>query len=83
MIATQLDLWQAEVMASPWQGRSPRGLTRARKFLFLRREPQKDDRKFVDQNQLDLFPAAIKLLPRSYGGAPLLVPLKARDRQGG
>ncbi len=60
MNSSQLDLWQAELDALPWQGQSPRRvLTINQKGLFLRREPQKDDRFFVDENQVDLFLAAI------------------------
>jgi len=73
-ISTQLDLWESELAVLPWRGQSPRGLTRIAKALFLRREPQKDDRFFVDPDQYDLFRAA-KKRPPSYRGAPLLVPL--------
>ena len=59
----------------PWDGRSPRDLTRGRMLLFSRREPQKPERFFIDGNQGDLFPAAIRG-PLEYRGAPLLVPLK-------
>ena len=67
--STQLDLWQVELDALPWQGRSPRVLTRAYLGVILKPEAQKDDRFFVDPSQVDLFPAAIQELPR-YGGAP-------------
>jgi len=69
----QLDLWEAEIAALPWRGHSPRGLTKASKALFLRREPEKDDRFFVDPNQCELFPEAIRG-SRRYAGAPLLLP---------
>jgi len=71
----QLDLWPSEVSRIPWGGRSPRSLTRANLSLFLRREPQKDDRFFVDPNQYDLIRAAIPGRPQ-YGGAPLLLEVK-------
>jgi len=71
MNSTQLDLWEPEVNALPWRGVSPRALTRAAKALFLSREAQKDDRFFVDPNQLDLFRAVRKRRPQ-YGGAPTL-----------
>jgi len=77
-MAMQLDLWQAELDALPWQGRAPRELTRGFIPLFLRREPQKDDRFFVDVNQVDLFHAAKKGAPGS-PGAPLLLPLPRRE----
>jgi len=67
-----------DVRVVPWDGRSPRSLTRARLALFLRREPQKDERFFVDPCQRDLFRAAIQGPPR-YGGAPLLLPF---DQEG-
>jgi len=69
-----LDLGLAD---PPWGGQSPRALTRAAKALFLRREPQKDDRFFVDPDQYDMFPAAIRRRFR-YGGAPSLLPLPRR-----
>ncbi len=69
-------LGDVEVLV-PWEGRSPRLLTRASKALFSRREPQKDDRFFVDPDQYDLFLAAIRGRPR-YGGAPSLLPLARR-----
>jgi len=57
---------------TPWDGVSPRALTRAAKALFFRREPQKDDSFFVDPDQSDLFPAAIKRPPASQGAPSLL-----------
>ncbi len=76
----QLELGLSDVRkAVPWGGRSPRSLTRVRKALFLRQEPQKDACFFVDQNQIDMFPEAIEGPPQ-YGGAPLLVPLKEEKR---
>jgi len=68
----QLDLWQVDLDGLPWQGQSPRGLTKAQKALFLRREPQKDERFFVDPDQVDMWLPA-KKAPRKYRGAPLLV----------
>jgi len=40
MAWVQLDLFE-DVVHLPWNGRSPRALTRCAKALFLRREPQK------------------------------------------
>ena len=68
-----LELLDARVRI-PWNGASPRDLTRVGLGLFLRREPQKDDRFFVDPRQYDLFRAAIPGR-RRYGGAPTLLPL--------
>ena len=73
MNSTQLDLWQVELDALPWQGQSPRGLTRGAKVLYSRREPGKDDRFFADARQFDLFVDATRKGP-VYAGAPLLVP---------
>jgi len=72
MISGQLSL--RLFSEEPWDGQAPRSLTRGRKALFLRREPQKDDSFFVDPNQYDLFLAAIPGR-RQYGGAPSLLPL--------
>ena len=58
----------------PWDGRAPRSLTRSAKALFLKRERQKDERFFVDENQLDFFKTAARRPPQ-YGGAPSLWPL--------
>ncbi len=69
MNSTQLCLrldWGCE----PWEGCSPRGLTRGSKALFLRRKPQKTPAIFVDPNQYDLFRSVKRV--RRYGGAPLL-----------
>jgi len=71
MNSTQLDLWQVELDALPWQGRAPRDLTRGRMSLFLRREPQKDDRFFVDPGQFE-HELAGNEGPPVYRGAPLL-----------
>ncbi len=69
----ELELWQGE----PWEGRSPRVLTKGFIPLFLRRKPQKDERFFVDPCQMDLFHAA-KTGPPPSVGAPLLIPLDRR-----
>ncbi len=74
MNSEQLDLFEGEVARLPWRGRSPRDLTRVGLGLFLRREPQKDDRFFVDPNQVEMFPVAMRK-PPEYQGAPLLRPL--------
>jgi len=70
----QLDLFE-DVEALPWYGRSPRSLTRASKALFFKRERQKEDRFFVDPDQLDLIRAARKRPLGTHRGAPLLLPL--------
>jgi len=78
MMLAQLDLWEAQLALLPWRGISPRELTRSRKALFLRREPQKPERFFVDPEQLDLLPAAIKRPSPVWGGVPSLLPLPRR-----
>jgi len=57
----------------PWDGQSPRGLTRGAKVLYSKRERGEDDRFFVDPNQGDLFHAGGR--GRRYSGAPSLLPL--------
>jgi len=79
MIAMQLEL-DLGLVDLPWGGRSPRSLTRSAKALFLKRERQKDDRFFVDPDQLDLFREA-KAGPPQYEGAPSLLPLPPRGRR--
>jgi len=39
----------------PWEGRTPRSLTSARKALFLRPEPHRHE-VFFDPEQLELWP---------------------------
>jgi len=77
-MAMQYDLFE-DVVALPWHGRSPRSLTRAAIALFLRREPQKDERFFVDPDQIDMFRRRQKKAPRKYRGAPLLVAFEQED----
>jgi len=67
----QLSLLPVLFAGQPWMGCSPRALTKIHKALFLRREPQKDDRFFVDPDQYDLF-RAVRKMPHQYDGAPLL-----------
>jgi len=76
--SSQLDLWQRGLDDLPWGGRSPRALTKGRLALFLRREPLKDERFFVDPDQLELFPAAKKR--RVSLPAPSLLPLPRKGR---
>ena len=69
----QYDLFPGDLERLPWGGRSPRSLTKGAIALFLRREPQKDERFFVDENQGDLF-GRPERGPPQYEGAPLLLP---------
>jgi len=78
MNSYQLDLLQDNDRL-PWHGQSPRGLTRVAISLFLRREPQKDERFFVDPNQYDLFAVAKKKAPWKFQGAPSLLALPKRE----
>jgi len=61
----------------PWDGRSPRSLTRSAKALFLRREPQKAS-DVVDGDQLPLWPADAKRALRLRGAPLLLEPFEGR-----
>jgi len=64
----------------PWDGRSPRVLTRGRSALFLRREPP-SHAVYVDPEQLDFWrrrsQATQRKKPPPTVGAPSLLPLKA------
>ncbi len=58
----------------PWNGRSPRGLTRVGLGLYLRPEPPVRE-VFFDPEQLELWPVdrpPVKKGPFVYEGAPLL-----------
>ncbi len=63
----------------PWRGVSPRELTRSRIALFLRREPQKQERFFVDTDQTDLFRVA-KKGPPQFGGGSFVITLTGEVR---
>ena len=77
----QLTLFRCMFKGEPWEGRSPRALTRGYKALFLRREPQKSMSDLVSDDQLELWPAA-KKAPWVYQGAPLLVSPQGRRIDG-
>ena len=75
----RLDLFKGE----PWDGRSPRGLTRVQISLSLKRELPGHE-VYVDPAQLDFFrrqseATKRKRLPQAVGASSLL-PLKARRR---
>ena len=64
----------------PWNGRSPRGLTKAVSVLFLRPEPPGHEVE-ADPMQLDFFHSQRRATKRNRApgkqpGAPLLLPLK-------
>ena len=67
----QLDLWQAELDALPWQGRSPRTLTRGHLAFIFKPEAQKRERFLIDPRQL-LFELPGNKAPWTYQGVPLL-----------
>ncbi len=68
----------------PWNGHSPRALTRRHIPLFLRQKPPSHE-VFFDPEQLELWPESLATQregpPRISEGAPLLVDLK-RSRGG-
>ena len=77
----ELDLFAGE----PWRGRSPRGLTRVRISLFLRREPPSHE-VYLDPAQLDFWRRGSKATtkknaPGKQPGAPSLLPLRNRSRR--
>ncbi len=55
----------------PWEGRSPRALTRGYKRFTLKTQVAKSTSDFVDPGQYDLW-LPIKKAPWIYQGAPLL-----------
>ncbi len=59
----------------PWEGRSPRALTRGSKWAIFKQQGVKSMGDFVDPEQYDLW-RRIKKAPRGYRGAPLLVPIR-------
>ena len=65
----------------PWDGRSPRVLTKGFIPLFLRQKPSPHE-VFFNADQLELWPIdrphREKTPPSPYGGAPLLVDLPKR-----
>jgi len=73
----RLDLYRG----TPWDGISPRGLTRSRKVLFLRQEPPCHE-VYKDILQIEMWPEGVatqkQTRPR-YAGAPLLLPLDPRS----
>jgi len=70
----QLDLFEDTVVGSsktPWEGRSPRALTRGSKMFTLKAQAAKSVSDFVDDDQFDLW-LPVKKAPWEYQGAPLL-----------
>ena len=76
MNSTQLEL--ALFTGEPWEGKSPRALTKvALGLIFKPGGAKKRERFAFDDRQIEMFPEAIKE-PRQYGGAPSLLPLPRR-----
>ncbi len=77
----ELDLFPGE----PWNGRSPRGLTRVSEVLFFERE--RGATRSRDPLQLEIWPvpprATRKRRIRPAAGASTLLPLKGVDRDSG
>ena len=80
VVSEQLEL--GLYVDEPWEGRSPRGLTRGHLGIILKPEAAKHERYFVDPDQLDMFtrrqapgkglerresPSACTLLPLPWG----------------
>ena len=59
----------------PWEGRSPRALTKGHGMVILKAQAKKSMSDFVrDENQFDLW-LPMKKCASVYVGAPLLIPL--------
>ncbi len=71
-LVLSLDDVRVRRVVIPWDGRSPRALTRAaRALIFEAQAGKRHERHEIDRQQLDLFE---KRGP-SYAGAPSLLPL--------
>ena len=71
----QLELALDDVRLSiPWDGISPRALTKGAKVLFSKRERQRTT-DFVDVDQVDIWLTDTKKGPPLWGGSPSLLPL--------
>ncbi len=57
----------------PWEGRSPRELTKVQMSLFSSQEAQKSMSEFKDPAQLEFCFERQKRAPRKYGGSPSLL----------
>ena len=67
-----------EIVRVPWDGRSPRALTRVGLSLIFKAQAAKSTSDFsIDPDQYDLFGDA-KTGPPRYEGAPSLLPLPRR-----
>jgi len=80
----QYELWSDHhggYVRVPWEGRSPRDLTRVSCSIILKALADKSIRDAVDPLQVDLFVASDRSGPwvGSYLGAPLLIPFGEGD----
>jgi len=83
LVGDQLCLFEGglAVLRLPWNGRSPRALTRGHRRFILKAQADKSMGDFVDPAQGDLWPEWTE--GPFYEGAPLLlVPKMRRQRYG-
>ncbi len=85
-VGEQLELFSDRVMREhtvrvPWEGLSPRALTRGFKWPILKTQGGKSCLTPRDTGQYDLWLPEEKA-PRIYRGAPFLLPLEGRDNRG-
>ncbi len=80
LFGEQLSLFEGELALSriPWEGRSPRALTRVGLSPIFKAQAEKSVSDFVSADQLELELTGSEG-PRVYAGAPLLVPLLRRE----
>ncbi len=77
-IGDQLEMFGLEVPARvrvPWGGVSPRDLTREGIRRIFQARRKKGRPECISPGQLDMFDQMDVKAPRSYRGAPLLLPL--------
>ncbi len=78
-VGEQLELFEGglTVVRIPWEGRSPRALTRVGLGITLKAQAAKSVSDFVRTGQYDLWLAAEEG-PPIYRGAPCLLPMPRR-----
>ena len=76
----QLELFEGGLVTVvlPWDGRSPRALTRVALSGIFKAQAGKSVSDFVNPDQYDLFVTRQKKAPWKYQGAPSLRPLPRR-----
>ncbi len=80
VVQFELELGDARVRV-PWEGRSPRGLTRGALMSIFKTQGAKSTSGLFVPGQIEIWPEVVKGLPAS-PGAPLLLPLKRRLNRG-